>query len=1039
MFKVTNVLNPLTGGSTTEEYAWEKGKTLAQYFGYGGECVVTCGDEVVDKGMSEIFPARSEHYTVMVVPEGMDRQTMRILGFAVMAGVSLIPGWGATVAFVGANIINLALPLKDSDERTYSQSYGWQHVSSPSAGRGLPMPVIYGKTRVRPTLKNRYIEIVGDKQYLYALYSLAAHKVDERVVSEYTGVVHAGEYGAEYTESAFPGMTFININDNAHSYPILKSDGEFDTDNWKVGHGTGGFYNDVIINGRAISEFDADVDWETRPGLPEQTEVSGFNATYNNYVMELGLYLEFPVLNNSADITYSTGLTINTNCKITYKGTTYPITNASISFRKYVYWTAGNTYFIASDTPIVDAFLIATYESGFEYTINDAEVPDQSSGAWSLLAQKISVAHNIELTFNFPQGLYDLTSTGSITRERCLLFAQYREYTATGTTSWRSFNFTTFKKPEGSGDQVRTDATSGMDYGYLSHKKPADFSLAIKATTDLNPLDAGKVYEVRVSAKSACIVNLVNMAGISYGEKDADDNWVGFTYPGEPLLAIRALATGQVSGDLDVQVDVERSKVWVYNERSSQWVEGDANNHAWAVYDILAQGNPSHPAYPTLGNDDAEAVYGCGIHRSKLDYESFRAWAEYVGGYDEGELGYAVNIVFDTFMTAWDAVLRICQEGRGMVYGVGDTLYAFTDKEGEAAQLFTMGNIQLGSFVQTWMKDAQKANMIEASYWDADNGYQRTIIAMRTEDWDSGDELGSPVAITLYGTTSYAQAASIVQYLLRSNELLTNTITFSVDIDSIGVQVGDVVEVQHDVLTIGEGGRIIGVDAVAGTITLDRTLTIQAGVDYELVVYHSNGTIERKTVTGGSNTAVIDWGPVAWDWVTEPSVYELYSFGVAGSHTNLYRVVSISRTNELMRAVTLMQYDEDVYESYAPTDATDESWRGQVGKAAVLPIQTEVEEALINPAYNVILTEVVSKRNTGEYESSVVVRWSTENGEPQGSWEVWYRDVDESDVDWKGTFVKGDEYSKGDKVELDGATYICIDDNTTSTPLGVGD
>ena len=54
MLTVTNVMNPLTGGKTTEEYAWSKGKTLAEYIGYGGECVVSRmgNTEIVRAGLS---------------------------------------------------------------------------------------------------------------------------------------------------------------------------------------------------------------------------------------------------------------------------------------------------------------------------------------------------------------------------------------------------------------------------------------------------------------------------------------------------------------------------------------------------------------------------------------------------------------------------------------------------------------------------------------------------------------------------------------------------------------------------------------------------------------------------------------------------------------------------------------------------------------------------------------------------------------------------------------------------------------------------
>ncbi len=74
MFKVTNILNPLTGGSTTKEYKWEKGKTLAYYIGYIEECVVAYNNGIINLPVTEIFPARGDKYMIMPIPEGVDRQ-----------------------------------------------------------------------------------------------------------------------------------------------------------------------------------------------------------------------------------------------------------------------------------------------------------------------------------------------------------------------------------------------------------------------------------------------------------------------------------------------------------------------------------------------------------------------------------------------------------------------------------------------------------------------------------------------------------------------------------------------------------------------------------------------------------------------------------------------------------------------------------------------------------------------------------------------------------------------------------------------------
>ncbi len=1028
MLKITNILNPLTGGSTIEEYTWVSGKPLSEYIDYDGECIVTHNHELIDLPLGNIYPADTDEYEIMAIPEGGDRQTQRILGLTAMGVVTFIPGWGPAAAWIGSNLINLFLRDKGKDQPT-SQSYAWQHQSSPRASHGAAMPVIYGKARVRPVLKNRYVTVKDDKQYLYALYGIAAHKVDVR-----TGLPDPGDFplanNTEFEWSVTPGETFL------YKDPIPDS-------GYPLGFGTASFYNDIIINGRAIQDYNKDVEWETRPGLPEQNVIIGFDVTYSNFTQNTTLYLDQPEINHkTVTIRYSdpSSKVVWLQHYLLLHGSSFVIQSDAESFAPgvtyYVYYDqtiSTRKYYLKANAPPTasTAYLIARFTgqaSGITTPIYYYPTNLPTSDDWYIPVITLTALHNIELMFEFPSGLFGDIVGGSITSATCRIFAQYREYSEDDTGKWLNFS-SGFSDPDHSIPYDDTDIGAIA----ITRTKPEAFNISIKAVTKIEALNYGKTYEVRVTASSPSIVKLVNIATIVYGAENTGTRLSpGFTYPGEPLLGIKALASGQISGDLDVQVDVERSKVWVFNDTHyspGQWVLGDANIHAWAVYDILANGHPDHPAYPTAGNDDAEAIYGCGIDKDRLDHASFLEWAEHTGF--EG-LNYELNIVFDSFMTAWDAILRICQEGRGMIYPVGTKIFAFTDKAEDATQLFTMGNIHLDTFVQKYMESSQKINMVEVNYYDRERNYEKTTIAARTADWDSGTGLSVPTIVTLYGTTTFEQAWSIARFILRGNELLNNIISFGVDIDALAAQAGNVVDIDHDILNIGNSGRIISYNAGTKTVTLDRTVVSVPG--YVLKVKHSNGTIETKATTTSGSTITLVFGSA---WTDDPATYELYSFGEISTHVKQFRIANISRTNELMRTLTLVQYDSDLYDSYVPSDSLPSSEDGEFTASKIAVSNTTVETVanLLNLATNLQLREVLSKnRVTGEIESSIVATWDPVDGDRGGEWEVYFRDVDASDVDWQGTWEDG-TYDLDDKVESDGKTYISLEDDNTSIPF----
>ncbi len=1061
MFTIITTLNPLTGGETSQEHEWVKGKPLSHYVKHDGKCVVEWNQILIDLPLSEIYPARREVYRLTFIPEGVDRQEWRLIGFSAMAGVSMIPGWGPYAAYVGANLISTFLQDKKPNI-DQSQSYAWRHMASPAAAFGTAMPLVYGKTHVRPTLKNRFITVDGDKQTLYALYGVTGHLVDQRTLPDYA----LGFRGPEVEWAVEPGRSFINSlyyaelrRASVPRYALYNNENQLGT-GWSMGHGTASFASDIFINGRAIEDYNKDVEWETRPGLAQQSVIQGFDITYTNSPQSESLYLDTALVNRKeARFSYSTAQRIIAwgRHSIFSQGSNFTVKQNALTLgvsviRHIIYRPSlsTSTYFSVATPLVGDTVMLIINTGTGVVTYPTLEV---AADDWFSPTATFSEAHNLEIIFELPSGLYSRRASGALITNKCSLFAQYR---AVGTSKWIDF---AYEFSESLHIESYIDET--LNAGILSRKTTKPIAVSMKALPpDGALLDPKLTYEIRVTAASSSPVNLINAASLIYGAENAEEAWPGFTYPGEALIGIKALASGQLNSDLDVQVDVERSKVWVWNTRlaaSNKWVEADADNHAWAVYDILVQGfyNTAsariHPAYPDLnivGNTwtnadgtfeaQAQAIYGCGIDPERIDYESFRTWAENIN-----TIGYTLNIVFDTFMTAWDAILRICQEGRGMVYPIGATIYAFTDKAEDVSQIFTMGTIQTDSFVQKYVESKQQINLVEVDYFDANKNYEKTGITARKSDWDSSRDVSVPSKVTLYGTDNFDQAQSIARFMLMGTELLDNVMVFEVDIDSLAALAGEVIGVQHSITDagIGCGGRIVRgrIDTPFDEIIIDQSFEFEGGVTYTLEVKHGDGTLETHNfqfaVTGEHDE--INFTEATWTDL--PAKYEPFTIYKVSIGIKKYRITKISRSTELMRTLQVIQYDEQIYGSWVPGDDAIAAPLGEF-TAAKVPVGGDTIETLtsiLNPASNLQLQEIISRNNvTGEYESSIIATWDTENGEPRGNWEVWFRDVDASDIDWQGAWLVGSTYSYGDKVEHSGYTFISlIDDNAGITPV----
>lgn len=975
--------------------------------------------------------------------------------------------------WVGSSVvINAIFPSAKPQGEEASASYSWRHTANNTASHETPMPIVYGKARVKPVVKNRFITIEGEKEYLNVLYGFTGHRIDES-----DDIVTYDNFHAYYARDGIvvkgnpnytnyePGKSYRPLGN-----PTITPKAEinnFNADDWEAWHGTAAI-TDILINSNPLDNYvtgnSEDFSYETRPGLAEQSVIEGFDVTYANYPQDEPLYMnDVPEINQrEANIRYDTvsSRVVWNKHPLLYRGESY-IIQSDTEFvapgeTYYIYWDptiSVRKYYLQHNTPptadtahVIASIAVTATGLTPTYTISTPEITD-----WFSPALPITTAHNIEFILNFPYGLSGTSIIGDVMNSTARVFAQYRER---GTDKWINFDFDLHKFF----DSIKTysDETTA---GIITRAKQKELFISVKAKPEGEYLDTDKTYEVRASASSPVVVKLINIAGIVYGEENADGDFPGFTYPGESLLGIRVLASGKLAGDIEVTGVVERSTVKVYNSRTGGgWTDGTANTHAWAVYDILANGNPDHPEYPGIeaDSDTIQPIYGCGVGKDNIDYESFRSWAEYTNrpsqqatpnwGAPYG-LGYELNIVFDTITTAWDAILRICQEGRGIVYPYGSSFYAILDKRvasSDITQLFSMGNINLGTFSQQWVDKSKKANLIETTFWNEDNNYERTTFAIRTSDWDLGTDLNNPLKLALQGTTNYAQAFALATYVLNSNELLSHMVSFETDMEMLQSQVGDVIPVQHRAM-IGDGGRVVGYVAGSNTVTLDKAVSISAGVTYDLVIQHSNDTIETKQYTGSSDTNTLVFGP-ANPWTTNPAQHDVWAFGVEGEATKLFRIIDINLAGDYKRVVVCMEYDPAIYQldPYTSDTAADTAANEGAGKIApggdltiwgagkVAPNLNQPTLTTFNTAANLRLVEVLSRnRATGEYESSILVSWDAGVGENWGEWDVRVRDVDVSDLEWQGEWRAGN-YSQYEKVEHEGYTYISmVDDNET--------
>lgn len=367
-------------------------------------------------------------------------------------------------------------------------------------------------------------------------------------------------------------------------------------------------------------------------------------------------------------------------------------------------------------------------------------------------------------------------------------------------------------------------------------------------------------------------------------------------HPGKALLGVRIQATNQISGGMPVVTWRQtRKTVWVKDGAS--WVKKDARNPAWIIYDLCVR-----------ARDLDGTIHVFGEKPERMDLPVFKAWAQWNDRQINNRPALKMNLLVDESKNLWDWVNDIARSARGAVVLKGTKISCIWDQPSEPVQLFTMGNILAGSFSGEFLPMEGRANAVEISFLNEAKNFEREQITVYADGFDTMDGPANPVSIQLVGITSFEQAWREGLYQLNQNKYILRTITFSADVDAIACQVGDVILVQHDVPQWGQGGRILSVSG--NTLKLDRTVTLNTGVSYRILVRKQGDTLIERSVSSGAGgetdtVQVSDSGGL--------SAYDVFTIGEVNKVAKPFRIREMSRDGDLHVTMTCTEYIPELY------------------------------------------------------------------------------------------------------------------------------
>jgi len=533
----------------------------------------------------------------------------------------------------------------------------------------------------------------------------------------------------------------------------------------------------------------------------------------------------------------------------------------------------------------------------FATTRFDKSVSQKLSTDWDITTTESGVTELTAVIY-FPRGLYYMNDSAQVVDNSVKLVI---EYSADG-INWSPITSNTTVTSYGDSYILSTNAFDNcyLHYGSnnnymgdvyelpsevvyvgnntyaipLSYTAPyetitASNTSAFRKTFTKKYLTAG-TYQVRAKLYEA------PLSGSRYGsdvyfeylEMGVND---GFIYPNTALLAIRALATDQLSGSTPV-----------------------------ITCNVTANSdNPSLIA-KTILNEVSNIT---SFDSTFTDFQN-----------ECNTQNYKCNIVFDSVVNVRQALDLVTLNGRASIQQFGSKYAVIMDKKDILpTQVFTfgMGNILTDTFKQSYLPINDRANIINVSYYDRDDDYKRTVVEISNTTFDNVTDR-KVSELNLIGCVDRNQAVKHANYQLKCNRYLSETVQFEAFHDSLVCKYGDIVGVSHDLPQYGYSGRIMSCNS--SQIVLDKAVTFEVGKTYAILLRNKNNQIQEITVTGIGTTNTLT---VAETLNYTFELYDNYMFGEINKTSKLFRVVNIATGSDLTRQLTCIEYNANIYDDGA--------------------------------------------------------------------------------------------------------------------------
>lgn len=325
-----------------------------------------------------------------------------------------------------------------------------------------------------------------------------------------------------------------------------------------------------------------------------------------------------------------------------------------------------------------------------------------------------------------------------------------------------------------------------------------------------------------------------------------------------------------------------------------------SNNPAWIFYDLCTQWRGG------LGE--------------RLDATMIDRWSLYaLGQYcdqpvSDGQGGleprFTCNVYLQKQEEAYTVLQNIAGIFRAMSFWTGERIMLDADVPQDSIYTYSAANIVGGvaGIQYSGTRNRDRHTLAKVAWDNPNNDYQTEYEYVRDEKAMS--KFGVKVLdLSAFGCTSQAQAQRAGLWALKTEQLETRQVTFSVGLDGAIPTVGNIISLSDEAFAgRANGGRVSTVNSTQRIIELDREVT--ASVGDVLIINGGSGKSERRNISNVvGNRITVTAG------FTSAEPEHVWAIETANLKLMRFRVMSITENDDATYAITGIQHEPQKYDA----------------------------------------------------------------------------------------------------------------------------